>query len=64
MKDHTSFQRPAVPEIPNRPQKEPACSACGLLGYVIFNEDLDQGALQASGIIGSVIGAIVALVVA
>ena len=35
----------------------------GLLGYVIFNEDLDQGALQASGIIGSIIGAIIALLI-
>ena len=35
----------------------------GLLGYVIFDEDLDQGALQASGIIGSIIGAIIALLI-
>jgi uncharacterized membrane protein YeaQ/YmgE (transglycosylase-associated protein family) len=35
----------------------------GFLGYVIFNEDLDQGALQASGILGSIIGSIVALLV-
>jgi uncharacterized membrane protein YeaQ/YmgE (transglycosylase-associated protein family) len=35
----------------------------GLLGYLIFNEDLDQGALQASGIIGSIIGAIIALLI-
>jgi len=35
----------------------------GLLGYLIFNEDLDQGALQASGIIGSLIGAIIALLI-
>jgi uncharacterized membrane protein YeaQ/YmgE (transglycosylase-associated protein family) len=35
----------------------------GLLGYLIFGEDLDQGALQASGIIGSIIGAIIALLV-
>ncbi len=33
----------------------------GLLGYLIFDEDLDQGALQASGIVGSVVGAIVGL---
>ena len=35
----------------------------GLLGYVLFNHDLDEGALQASGIIGSIIGAIIALLV-
>ena len=35
----------------------------GLLGYVLFNHDLDEGALQASGIIGSIIGAIVALLI-
>jgi uncharacterized membrane protein YeaQ/YmgE (transglycosylase-associated protein family) len=35
----------------------------GFLGYVIFNEDLDQGALQPSGIIGSLIGAVIALLI-
>lgn len=35
----------------------------GLLGYVLFGHDLNQGALQASGVIGSIIGAIVALLV-
>jgi uncharacterized membrane protein YeaQ/YmgE (transglycosylase-associated protein family) len=35
----------------------------GLLGYLIFNEDLDQGALQASGIVGSIIGAVIALLI-
>jgi uncharacterized membrane protein YeaQ/YmgE (transglycosylase-associated protein family) len=35
--------------------------AGGFLGYVIFDEDLDQGALQVSGILGSIIGAIVVL---
>jgi uncharacterized membrane protein YeaQ/YmgE (transglycosylase-associated protein family) len=35
----------------------------GFLGYIIFGEDLDQGALQASGIIGSLIGAIIALLI-
>jgi uncharacterized membrane protein YeaQ/YmgE (transglycosylase-associated protein family) len=35
----------------------------GLLGYVLFNHDLDEGALQASGVIGSIIGAIIALLV-
>jgi uncharacterized membrane protein YeaQ/YmgE (transglycosylase-associated protein family) len=35
----------------------------GFLGYALFNEDLDQGALQASGIIGSIIGAVIALLI-
>lgn len=35
----------------------------GLLGYLIFNEDLDEGALQASGIFGSVVGAVIVLLV-
>jgi len=35
----------------------------GLLGYVLFNHDLDEGALQASGIIGSIVGAIIALLI-
>ncbi len=35
----------------------------GFLGYVLFGEDGNDGAFQASGIIGSVIGAIVALLV-
>lgn len=35
----------------------------GLLGYVLFNKDLDEGALQASGVIGSIIGAVVALLI-
>jgi len=35
----------------------------GFLGYLIFGEDLDQGALQASGIFGSIIGAIIALLI-
>jgi uncharacterized membrane protein YeaQ/YmgE (transglycosylase-associated protein family) len=35
----------------------------GVLGYVIFNEDLDQGALQPSGIIGSLVGAVIALLI-
>ena len=33
----------------------------GFLGYAIFGEDLDQGAIQASGIIGSLMGAIIVL---
>jgi len=35
----------------------------GFLGYVLFGKDLDEGALQPSGIIGSIIGAIIALLV-
>ncbi len=35
----------------------------GLIGYVIFNEDLDEGALQASGIFGSVVGAVIVLLI-
>jgi uncharacterized membrane protein YeaQ/YmgE (transglycosylase-associated protein family) len=33
----------------------------GFLGYVLFNKDVNEGALQPSGIIGSIIGAIIAL---
>jgi uncharacterized membrane protein YeaQ/YmgE (transglycosylase-associated protein family) len=35
----------------------------GFLGYALFNKDVDQGALQTSGIIGSIIGAIIVLLV-
>jgi uncharacterized membrane protein YeaQ/YmgE (transglycosylase-associated protein family) len=35
----------------------------GVLGYVLFDHDLDEGALQASGVIGSIIGAVVALLI-
>jgi uncharacterized membrane protein YeaQ/YmgE (transglycosylase-associated protein family) len=35
----------------------------GFLGYVLFGHDLDEGALQASGIVGSVIGAVIALLI-
>jgi uncharacterized membrane protein YeaQ/YmgE (transglycosylase-associated protein family) len=35
----------------------------GFLGWAIFGKDLDDGAFQASGIIGSIVGAIVALLV-
>ena len=35
----------------------------GFLGWALFGNDLDEGAFQASGIIGSVIGAIIALLV-
>jgi len=35
----------------------------GFLGYVLFHKDATQGALQPSGLIGSVIGAIIALLI-
>lgn len=35
----------------------------GFLGWLIFGNDLDEGALQPAGIFGSVVGAIVALLV-
>ena len=35
----------------------------GFLGYLIFDADVDEGAFQASGIIGSILGAVVVLVV-
>ena len=33
----------------------------GFLGYLVFHEDASDGLLQPAGIIGSVIGAIIAL---
>ena len=35
----------------------------GFLGYVLFGKDLNEGALQMSGIIGSIIGAVIALLI-
>jgi uncharacterized membrane protein YeaQ/YmgE (transglycosylase-associated protein family) len=35
----------------------------GFLGYVLFGKDPGEGALQVSGVIGSIIGAIVALLI-
>lgn len=35
----------------------------GFLGYVLFHKDGQNGLLQTSGIIGSVIGAVIALLV-
>ena len=35
----------------------------GFLGYILFGKDINEGALQPSGIIGSILGAVVALLV-
>jgi uncharacterized membrane protein YeaQ/YmgE (transglycosylase-associated protein family) len=35
----------------------------GLLGYVLFGADRSSGAFQTSGLVGSIIGAIIALLV-
>ena len=35
----------------------------GFLGYVLFRNDSNDGAFQASGIIGSIIGSVIALLV-
>ena len=35
----------------------------GFLGYLLFGKDAEQGALQPAGIIGAILGAIVALLV-
>jgi len=35
----------------------------GFLGYVLFDKDIGEGALQTSGIVGSVIGAVLLLLV-
>ena len=35
----------------------------GFLGYVLFGKDISEGALQPSGIVGSIIGAIIVLLV-
>jgi len=35
----------------------------GFLGYLIFGRDLDDGAVQTSGIIGSIIGAVIVLLI-
>ncbi len=35
----------------------------GFVGYVLFGKDAAEGALQPAGIIGSVFGAVVALLV-
>lgn len=35
----------------------------GFLGYVLFHHDAQQGAFQPSGLLGSIIGAIIALLI-
>jgi uncharacterized membrane protein YeaQ/YmgE (transglycosylase-associated protein family) len=35
----------------------------GFLGYVLFGVDFDEGGIQASGIVGSIIGAVIALLI-
>ena len=35
----------------------------GFLGYVLTHHDAQDGAFQASGIIGSIVGAVIALLV-
>ena len=35
----------------------------GFLGYLIFGKDADEGALQPSGIIGAIVGSVIALLV-
>ena len=35
----------------------------GFLGYLLFHKDASQGALQPSGIIGAILGSIVALLI-
>jgi uncharacterized membrane protein YeaQ/YmgE (transglycosylase-associated protein family) len=35
----------------------------GFLGYVLFDKDVAEGGLQASGILGSIIGAVIALLI-
>jgi uncharacterized membrane protein YeaQ/YmgE (transglycosylase-associated protein family) len=35
----------------------------GFLGWALFGHDLDDGAVQASGLLGSVIGAVIALLI-
>jgi len=35
----------------------------GFLGYLLFGKDITEGALQPAGIIGSIIGAVIALLI-
>jgi uncharacterized membrane protein YeaQ/YmgE (transglycosylase-associated protein family) len=34
-----------------------------MLGYLLFGKDADEGALQPAGLIGALIGAVIALLV-
>ena len=33
----------------------------GFLGYVLFDVDFDEGGIQAAGVFGSIVGAVIAL---
>src|SRR4029450_5755446 len=35
----------------------------GLLGYLLFDKDIEEGARRGSGVIGSIIGAVIALLI-
>lgn len=35
----------------------------GFLGYVVFGKDLGDGSIQTSGILGSIVGSVIALMV-
>ena len=35
----------------------------GFLGWALFGKDMNEGALQPSGVIGSILGAIIALLI-
>jgi uncharacterized membrane protein YeaQ/YmgE (transglycosylase-associated protein family) len=35
----------------------------GFIGYVLFRNDANDGAFQASGIVGSIVGSVIALLV-
>jgi uncharacterized membrane protein YeaQ/YmgE (transglycosylase-associated protein family) len=35
----------------------------GFIGWALFGKDFDEGALQPSGIIGSIVGSVIALVI-
>ena len=35
----------------------------GFIGWALFGKDFEEGALQASGLIGSIVGAVLALLV-
>jgi uncharacterized membrane protein YeaQ/YmgE (transglycosylase-associated protein family) len=35
----------------------------GFLGWALFGKDLDEGALQPSGIIGSIVGAVIVVLI-